>query len=99
MRYLIVEKDLGFFLGVVNSYGIWAGDDPIGLPRAYSFGTKKMAKKFITDIIGAKAGDFEIVGIKTDDKYVHAIDLIKSGYGAHTYAMVDAIPMANETIH
>jgi len=99
MRYLIIEKNLGFFLGVINNYGIWAKNDIFGLPRAYSFDTKKLAKKFITDIMGAKISDFEIIEINSDEKYVHAIDLIKSGYGKHTYTMVNAIPMANETIH
>ena len=99
MRYLIIEEDLGFFLGVVNSYGIWAKNDIFGLPKAYSFASKKLAKRFITEVMGSEMSDYKIVAINSEDKYIHAVDLIKSGYGNHTHLMLDAIPMLNETVH
>ena len=49
--------------------------------------------------MGSEMSDYKIVAINSEDKYIHAVDLIKSGYGNHTHLMLDAIPMLNETVH
>lgn len=99
MRYAIVEEDLGFFLGAFQKYGVFAKTDVFGLHKAFSFDTEEKANEFINEYLGRDRGDWLVVTIETNDKYIDIIDLLKSGYGKYTHQMIDAIPMINHQLH
>jgi len=99
MRYAIIEEDLGFFLGAFQKYGVFAKTDVFGLHKAFGFDTDEEAQDFIDAYLGRDRGEWKVVGINTDDKYVDVVDLLKSGYSKYTYQMVDALPMTNFQVH
>ena len=85
MRYTIVEEDLGFFLGALKNYGIFAKNDIFGLSKAFSFETRQDAEEFIE--------------IETDEKYIDVTDLLRRGYSKYTHGMMDSIEMISTEIH
>src|SRR6056300_1420736 len=99
MKYAIIEEDLGFFLGSYEKYGIFAKTYALGLYKAYGFDTERDAKKFINRSLGKDRGEWLVVSIDTEDKYIDVVDLVKSGYGDYTHNMIDNIPMTNFQVH
>ena len=99
MRYAIVEEDLGFFLGAFQKFGVFAKTDLFGLHKAFSFDTEKEANSFINEYLGRDRGDWSVVSIDTDDKYINVVDLLKSGYDRYTHQMIDGLTMPNIQVH
>jgi hypothetical protein len=99
MRYAIIEEDLGFFLGAFQKYGVFAKTDVFGLSKAYSFKTEDEANGFVEEYLGKDRGDWLIVGINTDEKYIDVVHLLKCGYDKYTHQMIDALPMISTLIH
>ena len=99
MRYAIIEEDLGFFLGAFQKYGVFAKTNVFGLHKAYSFNTEEEANEFIKEYLGDDRGDWIVVAIDTDEKYIGVVQLLKSGYDKYTHQMIDGIPMINLEIH
>ena len=99
MRYAIIEEDLGFFLGAFQKYGVFAKTDTFGLSKAFAFDEEKEANSFIDEYLGRDRGDWNVVGIETDDKHIDVVDLIKSGYEKYTHQMIDSLPMQSFEIH
>jgi hypothetical protein len=99
MRYTIVEEDLGFFLGALKNYGIFAKNDIFGLSKAFSFETRQDAEEFIADWMDTNEKDFLIIEIETDEKYIDVTDLLRRGYSKYTHGMMDSIEMISTEIH
>jgi hypothetical protein len=99
MRYAIIDKDLGFFLGAFQKYAVFAKTDVFGLHKAFGFSTKEEANRFINEYLGQDRGEWFVVGIDTNDEYIDVVDLLKSGYEDYTHDMIDSIPMTNVEIH
>jgi hypothetical protein len=99
MRYVIIEEDLGFFLGAFQKFGVFAKTDIFGFHKAYSFKTETEANEFVKEYLGEDRGDWFVVSIETNEKYVDVVQLLKGGYGKYTHQMVDNIPMINLEIH
>lgn len=99
MRYAIIEEDLGFFLGAYQKFGVFAKTDVFGIHKAYSFKTEKEANSFLNKSLGKDRGDWLVVGINTDEKYIDVVHLLKSGYGRYTHNMIDSLPMYSQEIH
>lgn len=99
MKYAIIEEDLGFFLGAHQKYGIFAGNDSFGIPKAYAFTSEEEAEEYIKEFLGPHRGEWKIVGIETKDKYIHVVDLIKEGYSKYTHNMIEGLPMISTQIH
>jgi hypothetical protein len=99
MRYTVIEEDLGFFLGAFQKFGVFAKTDVFGLSKAYSFHNEEEANEFIDEYLGRDRGDWKVVAIDTENKYIDVIDLLKNGYSKYTHNMADSIPMISSSIH
>lgn len=99
MRYAIIEEDLGFFLGSFQKFGVFAKTDVFGLYKAYSFDSEEEARDFIKEYLGKDRGEWSVIGINTNEKYIDVVSLLKSGYGKYTHQMMDGIPMTSVEIH
>jgi hypothetical protein len=99
MRYTIVEEDLGFFLGALKNYGIFAKNDIFGLSKAFSFETRQDAEEFIADWMDTNEKDFLIIEIETNEKYIGVTELLKNGHGKYTHTMMNSIEMISTELH
>lgn len=103
MRYLIVEKTKGVFLGAYSIFALFAKNDKFGIVKAYSFSTKQDAEEYIEDSLKASLAseglEFSVIEIDSKDEYVKVEDIIKQGYGEYTHMMMDNLPMISESVH
>jgi hypothetical protein len=99
MRYAIAEEDLGFFLGAFQKFGVFAKTDVFRLHKAFGFDSEEDANVFINEYLGRDRGDWLVVSIDTDDKYINVVDLLKSGYDKYTHQMIDGLTMTNIQVH
>lgn len=99
MRYIVIEKKLGVFVGQLESYAIYAKNEIFGVEKIVSFSSKKEATEFIEDFLNVEGKEFCIEEINSNNKYVSIKDVIKAGLGYHTYRMMDNIPMHSESVH
>lgn len=98
-KVIVISTEKGIFLGSISSYAIFSKTDPIGFPKAYGFDTMEEAHKFVDKAMPNHANTMFYVPILTDTDYVSVVDIIKQGYEAHTYNMMDYLPMPSESIH
>lgn len=99
MKYVIAEEDLGFFLGAFQKFGIFAKNDVFGLSKAIAFDSEKEAQEYINEHLGKDRGDWKIISVNTDDKYIDVVDLLKLGHGKYTHKMIDSLPMISTQTH
>ena len=100
VRYIVIEKDLGVFVGAFDRYAIYAKNDFFGLDRVVSFSTRDEAEEFVRDCLNTEGREFDIVEIETQNNWwVMVKDIIRSGYGKYTHRMMDNIPMISTQIH
>lgn len=99
MRYTVIEEDLGFFLGAFQKFGVFAKTDVFGLSKAYSFRSEKEANEFIDEYLGRDRGDWKVLEVDTEDRYIDVVELLKRGYGEYTHNMMDSVPMISNNIH
>ena len=111
MRYIILDKYMGVFLGTYSGsdlggedgrvYACFAANNPFGLTNACSFRTENAAKYFIRDTFAPhKRSDLKTVPIETDSEFPSVVDIIKSGYADSTHDMIDGMfPDGKITIH
>lgn len=99
MRYIIIEKKLGVFVGQLEYYAVYAKNEFFGAEKVVSFDTKKEAKEFVEEVLNYEDKEFYIAEIDSKFKYISVKEIIKAGYGKHTHRMLDNIPMISETIH
>lgn len=99
MRYLIVEKELGLFLGVYQGVFIFAKDNSFPIIKAPGFDSPDDAEYYIAKYFPKENKKYGVIDVETNDKYVNIIDVIKSGYKEYTYNLIDFIPMLSGAIH
>jgi hypothetical protein len=99
MRYLIVEKDRGLFLGSFKNIFLFAATSIFPVNKVPSFGTEADAEYYIATYLMDENSQYGVIQVESKDKYVHIIDIIKQGYGKYTHQLMDFIPMPSETIH
>lgn len=99
MRYIIIERDLGAFVGRYDYYAIFAKNEIFGADRVVSFENKKTAIDFVVSNLNAENRVFCVEGINCKSEYVTVIEIIKAGLGHHTHQMMENIQMVSETIH
>ena len=108
MRYLIVDEEMGVFLGThrmpagLNEgriFRIFSENDMFGLSRAFAFDNKREAFVYMQTFLLQDYPYCRVVEIEGEGQYVDVIDLIKAGYSRYTDGMMDSLPMLNETIH
>ena len=98
-RYLLINKEMGVFLGTYLKYVLFAKSDADEIVKAYSFKDEESARKFAKVGTDMNEEDYFIAPIEANDKYVHIVDLIKAGYGDHVYNLMNNIEMVSYQVH
>lgn len=98
-KYVIIEKDRGVFLGAYSGYAFFAKNDPIGIPKAFTFDSERVAKLYVETNLPSFANTTFYAQVTTNSSYASVVDIIKAGYAEHTYNMIDFLPMQSEAIH
>ena len=98
-RYLLINKEMGVFLGTYLKYVIFAKSDTDEIVKAYSFKDEESARKFAKIGTEMSEEDYFIAPIEANDKYVHVVDLIKAGYGDHVHNLMNNIEMVSYQVH
>lgn len=99
MRYLIVEKDLGLFLGVYQNIFIFAKDNFFPIIKSPGFNSVEDAEYYIAKYFPKENRKYGVISIDTSDKYVNVVDVLRAGYEEYVYNMIDFIPMPSGAIH
>jgi hypothetical protein len=99
MRYLIVEKERGLFLGAYRDYYLFARNNIFPIGKAPSFDTEADAEYYIKNYLQSNDRVYGVIQIDTKGKYVSIIDILKAGYSEYTHNLIDFIPMPSEAIH
>lgn len=99
MRYLIVEKDRGIFLGSFKNISLFAKGNIFGITKAPSFETEDDAEYYIAHYLPKEERHYGVIEIKSGEKYIGIIDIIKQGYGEYTHNLIEFLPMQSEAIH
>jgi len=99
VRYIIIEKNLGVFVGKYEFYAVFAKNEIFGAERVASFETKNEAVSFIEEQLQTEEKEFCIEQINCKSKYIPIVEIIKAGLGHHTHRMMDNIQMHSEAIH
>lgn len=98
-RYLLINKEMGVFLGTHLKYVFFAKNDAEDIVKAYSFKDEESVHKFVKISTNMNEEQYFVAPIKSDDKHVHVIDLIKAGYGDHVYNLMNNIEMISHKVH
>jgi hypothetical protein len=98
-RYLLINKEMGVFLGTYLKYVLFAKSDAEEIVKAYSFSDEESARIFAMKGAEMSQEDYFIAPIQANDKYVHVVDLIKAGYGDHVYNLMNNIEMVSYEVH
>ncbi len=97
MRYIIVEKDKGIFLGMFASLPLFSNELNLPIIKAISTASEEDAHGIIS-YVKEENDMFEVLPIDTTSKYIPIDILIKSGYSAYTGKMLLYHPTYTETI-
>jgi len=98
-RYLLINKEMGVFLGTYLKYVLFAKNDAADIIKAYSFKDEESALKFAKSGTDMSEEQYFIAPIEADGRYVHVVDLIKAGYGDHVHSLMDNIEMVSNKVH
>ena len=99
MRYMIVDKEKGLFLGTLNDYHMFAKGNIFTVIKAPSFDTEEKAMTYIAYISKLGGFDLGVISLDTNQKYVNITEVIKQGYGDYTHDLINFLPMLSEEIH
>ena len=100
MRYIILSKTHGIFVGTVVGYALFSKSSVVGTYKAYTFDSDKNATEYINKNFKDKSyTDFFSGHVEIDTEYASCVDLIKNGYEEYVGYMLDFMPMISESIH
>jgi len=99
LKYLIVEKDRGLFLGAYKNIFLFARNNIFPVVKAPSFDSEEDAEYYIDNYLKMDERTYGIIKVQSKDKYVSVIDVIKAGYKEYTHNLIDFLPMDSEAIH
>jgi hypothetical protein len=99
MRYLIIEKDRGLFLGTYREVSLFAKGNIFSIAKAPSFRSEDEAMSYIEHVLSHDKGGYGVIAINSNELYIGVIDIIKAGYGEYTHDLIDALPMISRSIH
>jgi hypothetical protein len=99
MRYLIVEKDRGLFLGAYKEYFLFARNNIFPIVKAPSFNTLEEAELYIAYYLNETDRKYGVIEVDSKNKYVNIVDVLKAGYKEYTHNLIDFLPMQSEAIH
>lgn len=99
MRYLIIEKEKGLFLGAFRGKYLFAKNNIFPITKAPSFETLKEAEFYISSHLNTDEKEYGVIEVNAKDRYISIVEIIKQGYSEYTHEMIDFIPMLSEEIH
>lgn len=99
MRHIIIEKDLGLFLGYYKGLFLFAKESVLPVTKAPSYDTIEEAEYYISQYLPKKDKKYGVITINSKDRYVTVVEIIKQGYSDYTHSMIDYLPMLTETMH
>lgn len=99
MRYLIVEKTRGLFLGMFRNYFLFAKDNVFAIAKVPSFNTENDALQYISENLSIDGAEYGVISVESKHKYVSIVDVIKQGYSEYTHDLIHFLPMQSEAIH
>ena len=96
----ILEGKVNMLKEDPRSYALFAKHNPFGVTDAESFDSKEEAEQFIRDaFFDVKDVGLSARPVDTDLDDPDLIDIIKAGYGDHTFDMLEGLETYNDTIH
>ena len=99
-KYLLVHKEKGVFLGTYLGRALFAADNEFDIVKVFSFESEEYAYEFVTKYMeNQNVEDYFVVSVASQEKYVHVVDIIKSGYGELTFDLADNIQMISQEYH
>lgn len=88
MRTVVVHPNWGIFIGQSQGMTHWSNLDPVAMPAAYTFRTKRLAEEFIKGLTHKKAPRCRYVEVNpSDGEYATIPDLDRIGLTEHTERM------------
>lgn len=110
-RYIIIDSNMGVFLGTYDGHQLGKDDDrmytcfaennPFGLTTACSFKSHRAANHFIKDMFPHKKHlELESLPVETQTEFPTVVEIIKAGYSEHCGDMLDTMfAEGPQTIH
>jgi hypothetical protein len=98
-RYLIIDKEMGVFLGTYLKFALFAANDGFDVVKAYAFEDEESAHDFVRRKTSLTEDEYFLAPIETKDKYVSVVDMIKAGYGEHTHNLINNLQMISQEEH
>lgn len=98
-KVIAISPEKGIFLGSVSGYAVFSKTDPIGLSSAIGFESVEIAQEFFTGALPNMANTMLFPVLETPTDHVSCVDIIKQGYEAYTYNMMDYLYMPSEAKH
>lgn len=99
MRYVIIEKTDGLFLGSYLGEFIFAKDNTFPIVKVPSFESIQLAEFYIASYFPIDNKQYGVIEIDTKDKYVSLIDILKAGYEEYTHRLMMNYPMISTAMH
>lgn len=99
VRYLIVHKKHGIFLGAVMGTPIFASNNSFQLTSAYAFDSSGAAYEFIMQYMAESQYEMQPVSVDTESQYATAADMLKANLSEYMYDIVDFMPMQSKSFH
>jgi hypothetical protein len=98
MRYILVDKERGIFLGNYLDYPLFSNTLLFPIVKAYSFESLDDAEMYI-NYINKKQYNLTVKPINYQNRYIPIDILIKEGYSKYTERMLKFIEPASDEIH
>jgi hypothetical protein len=98
MRYIIIEKTKGIFLGSHHLVPLYSNAVNIPVIKVYSFESREEATYYI-EYLKKSSKNFSVHEIEYHEKYIPIDILIKKGYSKYTEKMLSYYPMSSIAIH
>lgn len=98
-RYMLIDKEMGVFLGTYTRYVLFAENDFFEITKVYTFESEEKAQAFVNKNLDTTKLDYFIAPIKSKEQYVSVIDVIKAGYGDYTSTLMNNLQMISNSAH
>lgn len=100
VRYMIVEKERGVFLGMYSVFALFAKDEKFGITKAFCFENKEDAVTYIKEVLNdGKGMEFDVVDVDCKYKYIDVLEIIRQGYGKYTHRMLENVDSPSKSFH
>jgi hypothetical protein len=99
VRYILIDKTRGIFLGNYLSTAMWSETLVIPITKAYSFYHLYEAKEYAKFFDDEEDFSIDVHEIDYEHKFIPIEILIKEGYSAYTYKMLKFLPAISEQIN